>query len=112
MAQPARATNRRLPPRVAVVAALLAGMLIPVAAFAAGGRFTDDDTSIFETDIEWTAASGITIGCNPPANDRYCPDEPVTRGQMAAFMHRLADNQAANAYSVFHDAPLQITGGL
>jgi len=50
--------------------------------------FVDDDASIFETDIEKLAAAGITAGCNPPANDRYCPNDPVTRGQMAAFLHR------------------------
>jgi hypothetical protein len=50
--------------------------------------FTDDDTSIFETDIEKLAAAGITRGCNPPDNTRFCPDDNVTRGQMAAFLHR------------------------
>jgi hypothetical protein len=51
-------------------------------------RFVDDDDSIFETDIEWIAARGITRGCNPPTNNRYCPDSYVTRGQMAAFLVR------------------------
>jgi hypothetical protein len=51
-------------------------------------RFVDDDDSIFEADIEWIAARGITRGCNPPKNDRYCPDSYVTRGQMAAFLVR------------------------
>ena len=50
--------------------------------------FTDDDGSIFENDIEKLAAAGITRGCNPPDNDRYCPDNLVTRGQMAAFLRR------------------------
>ena len=50
--------------------------------------FTDDDDSIFEADIERLAAAGITKGCNPPANDLYCPDAKVTRGQMAAFLVR------------------------
>jgi hypothetical protein len=49
---------------------------------------TDDDDSIFEADIEKLAAAGITKGCNPPANDMYCPDSEVTRGQMAAFLVR------------------------
>jgi parallel beta-helix repeat protein len=52
------------------------------------GSFTDDDDSIFEFDIEWMAAEGITKGCNPPVNDRFCPDSSVTRGQMAAFLVR------------------------
>ncbi len=50
--------------------------------------FSDDDGSIFETDIAKLATAGITLGCNPPSNDRYCPGDSVTRGQMAAFLHR------------------------
>ena len=51
-------------------------------------RFSDDQNSIFQADINALAAADITRGCNPPDNDRFCPDQPVTRGQMAAFMHR------------------------
>lgn len=51
-------------------------------------RFTDDNGHVFESDIDWLANSGITKGCNPPQNDRFCPDDFVTRGQMAAFLHR------------------------
>ncbi|MGH8913472.1 MAG: polysaccharide lyase, partial [Acidimicrobiia bacterium] len=52
------------------------------------GRFWDDDGSVFENAIEQIAASGITVGCNPPVNDRFCPQDSVTRGQMAAFLKR------------------------
>ena len=55
---------------------------------AGSGTFVDDNGSIFEDDIEWLAARGITRGCNPPRNDRFCPDDHVTRGQMAAFLVR------------------------
>ncbi|HZD22556.1 MAG TPA: S-layer homology domain-containing protein [Acidimicrobiia bacterium] len=55
-----------------------------------GNRFTDDDGSIFEDDIETIAAFGITRGCSPDGT-RFCPDDPVTRGQMAAFLHRALD---------------------
>jgi len=71
-----------------VVALLVMAVLAPVAVYAAGGTFTDDDTSIFEAHIEWMATTGITSGCNPPTNDHYCPDDAVTRGQMAAFLVR------------------------
>jgi hypothetical protein len=84
------------PLRWLVASALMLIVLAPIAAYAAG-TFVDDDTSIFEADIEWMAGNEITLGCNPPANDRYCPDDNVTRGQMAAFMHRLADSYAVNA---------------
>jgi hypothetical protein len=53
--------------------------------------FVDDDGDTFEADIERMAAADITRGCNPPVNDRFCPDDFVTRGQMAAFFHRAAD---------------------
>ena len=53
----------------------------------ATGTFIDDD-GVFEADIEALADAGITRGCNPPDNDRFCPNNPVTRGQMAAFLHR------------------------
>lgn len=60
----------------------------------AGGRsdlFTDDDLSVFEADIDRLGAAGVTKGCNPPVNDRFCPTEVVTRGQMAAFLTRALD---------------------
>ena len=50
--------------------------------------FTDIGGSPFAGDIEWLARTGITKGCNPPANTNYCPSSKVTRGQMAAFLHR------------------------
>ncbi len=55
------------------------------------GTFIDDDDSIFEADIAWLGTTGITKGCNPPVNDRFCPTVPVTRGQMAAFLVRALD---------------------
>jgi hypothetical protein len=53
-----------------------------------GGTFVDDNGSVHEANIEAIAAVGITRGCNPPVNDRYCPDEAITRGEMAAFLDR------------------------
>jgi hypothetical protein len=54
----------------------------------AGDLFTDDDGHLFEPSIDRLGTAGITAGCNPPANDRFCPDDYVTRGQMAAFLRR------------------------
>lgn len=53
-----------------------------------GNRFADDDQSVFERDIELLATAGITRGCNPPTNNLYCPEDPVGRGEMAAFLGR------------------------
>jgi hypothetical protein len=64
--------------------------------------FTDDEGSVFESDITWLADQGITRGCNPPVNDQFCPDDPVTRGQMAAFMVRalgLTDDGGGNSFT-------------
>ena len=47
--------------------------------------FSDDDGSSHEANINRVAAAGITLGCRA---DSYCPGEPVTRGQMAAFLFR------------------------
>ena len=55
--------------------------------------FTDDNDSIFETDINRLAASGITKGCG---TDTYCPGNSVTRGQMAAFLNRALDLPATD----------------
>lgn len=52
------------------------------------GTFHDDDTSGFQWAVEEMAAGGVTNGCNPPYGDAFCPDDPVTRGQMAAFISR------------------------
>lgn len=54
--------------------------------------FVDTSDSLFAEDIEWLAATGITRGCNPPQNTRFCPDSSVTRGQMAAFLHRALED--------------------
>lgn len=51
-------------------------------------RFTDDDKSIYEAAIDKVAAAGITLGCNPPANTRFCPNRSVTRAEMATFLVR------------------------
>ncbi|MGA7280180.1 MAG: hypothetical protein WBZ40_00210, partial [Acidimicrobiia bacterium] len=64
------------------------GVAILLAVLPPGGSFVDDDGNVHEGGIEAIAAAEITQGCNPPANDRYCPDRVVTRGQMAAFLSR------------------------
>jgi hypothetical protein len=53
-----------------------------------GNLFVDDNNSTFELDIDLMGTAGVTKGCNPPSNDRFCPDDFVTRGQMAAFFER------------------------
>jgi len=47
--------------------------------------FTDDNGKTGEASINRLKAAGITGGCTATT---YCPTEPVTRGQMAAFLAR------------------------
>ncbi|HEX7098207.1 MAG TPA: S-layer homology domain-containing protein [Acidimicrobiia bacterium] len=60
---------------------------------ANGQRFTDSAGHVFETEIAVLTKAGITRGCAP---DRFCPDQPVTRGQMAAFLARALHLPPAN----------------
>src|SRR5690554_7541229 len=71
----------------------LLAFLLPQPASAQVGAFEDlasesGQRHTFADEAEWLADHGITRGCNPPKNDRFCPDQPVTRGQMAAFLTR------------------------
>jgi hypothetical protein len=66
------------------------------------GRFADDDGNAFQPDIEWAATAGITLGCNPPFSDWFCPGLPVTRAQMATLLVR-ARGLADSAVDSFTD---------
>jgi hypothetical protein len=54
-------------------------------------RFRDTRRHNFQKAAAWMAAAGVSLGCNPPTNDRYCPDTKVTRAQLSAFLKRIAD---------------------
>lgn len=54
-------------------------------------RFADTQDSLFINSTAWLAASGITVGCNPPDNTKFCPDQYVTRGELAVFLKRIFD---------------------
>lgn len=56
-------------------------------------EFLDTVGHVHESDIERLAAAGLTRGCNPPRNDRFCPDDPVTRAQAASFFARVLDRR-------------------
>lgn len=82
--------NTRFCPDSPVTREQMAAFLTRALDLPAGndGRFHDDDGSVFETDIESLATAGITRGCNPPDNTRFCPTDNVTRAEMAAFLTR------------------------
>ena len=56
--------------------------------------FTDDEGP-FATSIEAIAAVGVTLGCNPPENDQFCPERTLIRAEMASFMMRAIRLQEA-----------------
>ena len=65
--------------------------------------FTDDNGSVFEDSINKVAAAGITKGCNT-AGTRFCPNQPVTRAQMAVFLQRALKLPAPSGTSKFTDS--------
>jgi hypothetical protein len=84
-------TNNRFCPDDYVTRGAMAAFLVRALGYTnngGGNLFVDDDNNIFETDIDKLGTAGVTAGCNPPTNNRFCPDDYVTRGAMAAFLHR------------------------
>lgn len=47
--------------------------------------FVDDSESIFHGDIDALASAGIVVPC-ALGSDHFCPDDPVTRDDMARFL--------------------------
>lgn len=91
-------TKRHLYAFIAVLT--LFAIVVPTAGWAAD-RFSDvSDSNVFHDDIAWLAQVRVTRGCNPPANDEFCPDDNVRRETMAAFMHRLATNGSVSAGAI------------
>ncbi|MBW3606061.1 MAG: S8 family serine peptidase [Actinobacteria bacterium] len=70
------------------------GRVDALSAFLALPTFVDISASVHAENIEKIAAAGLTDGCTP---DRYCPDAPVTRAQMASFLDRALDLDAGTA---------------
>jgi hypothetical protein len=84
-----KSVRRRRRTLIAAMVAVVA--LTATAAIAAITEFEDvPDDHLFAMEIAWMHENDITRGCNPPANTLYCPENFVTRGQMAAFFYRLA----------------------
>ena len=101
-----------LPGRRIVVVAVAMAVLLAIAAplpanaqttdLSPGGTFVDDDGIPAEGYIEAIAAAGITNGCNPPGNDRFCPDRTLTRSEMATLLVR-ALGLSAPVFDYFTD---------
>lgn len=99
---------RANPRRIVAAAVLVAALAAPVAALA-GHRFTDVPTShTFHGHIDNLAGAGITAGCGPTT---FCPDQPVTRAQMAAFLNRGLGRVASKVVSAQPSSGDQTTVG-
>lgn len=73
-----------------IITIVATALVIAPAAALAGHSFTDvNDGDFFHDAVDWMDDNGVTVGCNPPDNTQYCPDDFVTRGQMAVFLQRL-----------------------
>ncbi len=82
--------------KIILIIVSTAMLIAPLTAYATTSMFADvPNDHIFVEDINWMKTAGITNGCGDGTN--YCPNDNVTRGQMAAFMHRLAVNRVVNA---------------
>lgn len=97
--------------------ALVVLLAIPGLVLASHSGFTDVSASNpFHDDIAWLAQTGITKGCSAT---QFCPNGSVTRGEMAAFMRRFAeqvgmgtDLAAANlATAAYQDIEAAVAAG-
>ena len=71
-----------------VLAASMACLIASPATAAPCAGFTDvDDASAFCSNVTWLKNRSITLGCTSATT--YCPNDPVTRLAMAAFLNRL-----------------------
>lgn len=78
--------SRRARPLV-VIAVTLALFSIPTSYVFASHVFSDVSGGAYYHDsVTAVFNAGITAGCSPT---KYCPNNPVTRGQMAVFMNLL-----------------------
>lgn len=63
-------------------------------------RFTDDDGSLHEADINALVEAGIADGCDIV---RFCPDDALTRQQMASMIAQVLDLPSADTTATFVD---------
>lgn len=113
-----------------VVGLVIAMMMVTAGGVAlASHGFSDvPDSNPFHDDIDFIQDRGVTLGCG---GGNYCPDDFVTREQMAAFMKRLASvltpavvtrtdalpqgnsvgQCATEAWTPFHEQMVVLSGG-
>lgn len=76
---------------VVFTAAITVLVAVPTSVFASH-QFRDVPAdNVHHAAISWLADQGVTSGCNA-SGDLYCPEDPVTRAQMATFLKRFSEN--------------------
>jgi hypothetical protein len=80
-----------------LIGSMALAVLASGTAVAGQSAFGDTSGNTHEAAVSWLAGTGITSGCS---DGRFCPDAPVTRGQMASFLRRLAGHDPAVPASV------------
>lgn len=98
--------SRGIPRRfLPLTLAILLVALMPLSILAAG--FNDlNDGSIHNTNIQAITDAGITKGCDPGVS--YCPNNLVTREELASFLARtagLGDNPPIANAKIAHTVP-------
>jgi hypothetical protein len=86
--------------RAIVLVAVTAAVVAPATVWAQSVFSDVPDGSTHAEGIEYVADKGITVGCE---DDLYCPNDPVTRAQMATFLYRSSGNDPATAPSINAD---------
>jgi hypothetical protein len=96
--------------KAAIIAVLAASSLTAHAQSCAG--FTDVLASDpFCPNVEWLKNRSITLGCNVPGT-LYCPNDPVGRLAMAAFMNRMGKALTPDVlYVDLNPGPVTIQSG-
>jgi cell wall-associated NlpC family hydrolase len=66
-----------------------------------GSRFDDTGTSVHRAAIDAVAEAGVTLGCTSRS---FCPNDPISRGQLATLLVRALEVPAAPAGTYFTDS--------
>ncbi len=73
------------------------------------GQFADDDGNVHEPNIDRLADLSVAVPCDSDLR-HYCPDRPITRGEMAMFLVRAVDggDPPPSRRSRFSDVPANV----
>lgn len=92
----------------AIVVLLGAGVLGGGLVARATHDFPDvPDGAFYHDDVTWIKDRNVTLGCG---GGNYCPNDFVTRGQMAAFLHRMGTGGSPRAFAFINTDGTKASG--